>query len=106
MIALDFAAGPSHEIVIVGDLQSKDTLQMVHSLRMLFLPNKVVLFRPSGQEVPEISRIAEFSKNLTAIDGKTTVYVCTNYMCKFPTTDIKKVYDLLNVNNPPGTKSH
>ncbi len=106
MLALDFAVGPSHEIVIVGDLHSKDTRQMAQSLRTLFLPNKVVLFRPSSQEVPEICHIAEFSKNLTAIDGKTTVYVCTNYMCKFPTTDLNKVYDLLNVKNPPGSKSH
>ena len=75
---------------------------MAQSLRTLFLPNKVVLFRPSSQEVPEICHIAEFSKNLTTIDGKTTVYVCTNYMCKFPTTDLNKVYDLLNVQKPPG----
>jgi uncharacterized protein YyaL (SSP411 family) len=105
MLALDFAVGPSHEIVIVGNLQNQDTLQMAHNLRTLFVPNKVLLFRPSGQELPEISHIAEFSKNLTAIDGKATVYVCTNYMCKFPTTDLNKVYDLLNVKNPPGTKA-
>jgi len=104
MLALDFAAGPSHEIIVVGDLQGKDTLQMVHSLGKLFVPNKVVLFRPANQKTPEIARIAEFSKNLTAIDDKPTVYVCTNYMCRFPTTDLNKVYDLLKVKGPPGTK--
>jgi len=105
MQALDFAVGPSYEIVIVGDLESKDTRQMAQNIRALFLPNKIVLFRPSSQELPEICHIAEFSKNLTTLDGKTTVYVCTNYMCKFPTTDLNKVYDLLSVKNPPAIHS-
>ena len=99
MVALDFALGSSYEIVIVGDPQGKDTVNILKTLRAQFLPNKVVLFRPCGGDSPDISHIAEFTKNLSSIDGKATVYVCTNYTCKMPTTDISKMLDLLNIRN-------
>jgi len=97
MVALDFAVRPSFEIVIVGNHQGKDTMDILRILRTQFIPNKVILFRPSGQDAPDISRIAAFTKNLSSIDGKTTVYVCTNYTCKMPTTDTSKMLDLLNI---------
>ena len=104
MLALDFALGPVHEIVIVGEMQKSDTVEMVRTIRNPFLPNKVVLFRPSNQESPRIGHIAQFSKNLTAIDGKATVYVCTDYRCQLPATDSSTVYDLLKVQNPPAIR--
>ncbi len=96
MVALDFAVRPSFEIVIVGNHQGKDTMDILRILRTQFIPNKVILFRPSGQDAPDISRIAAFTKNLSSIDGKATVYVCTNYTCKMPITDTRKMLDLLN----------
>ena len=98
MSALDFAVGPSYEIVIVGNPQGKDTREMIKALRLLFVPNKVVLLRPANQDSPDISNVAGFTKNLSSIDGKTTAYVCTNYTCNFPTTDTNKMLDLLNAN--------
>jgi hypothetical protein len=97
MVALDFAVRPSFEIVIVGNHQGKDTMDILRILRTQFIPNKVILFRPSGQDAPDISRIAAFTKNLSSIDGKATVYVCTNYTCKMPTTDTSKMLDSLNI---------
>jgi len=49
------------------------------------------------RESPEISQIAEFTKNQSSIGGKATAYVCMNYNCKLPTTDIDKMLELLNV---------
>lgn len=95
MVALNFGIGPSYEVVIVGDLQAKDTTEMLNALRRNFIPNKVVLFRPADQEAPGITRIAEFTQNQSSIDGKATAYVCLNYSCKMPTTDIKKMLELL-----------
>jgi len=97
MVALDFAAGPSHEIVIVGESQRKDTKDVLKALRTQFIPNKVVIFRPSREDNPDISHIAAFTKNLVSIDGNATAYVCTNYTCKLPTIDIEKMLELLNV---------
>jgi uncharacterized protein YyaL (SSP411 family) len=98
MVALDFEVGPGYEVVLSGDPASEDTQGMIRALRGHFLPNKVVIFRPSEKGVPEISRIAEFTAQQTSIEGKATAYVCQNYACKLPTTDIDEMLKLLGVN--------
>jgi len=43
LIALDFAAGPSKEIVLAGDPDAAQSRQMLEALYSRFLPNKVVV---------------------------------------------------------------
>ena len=52
---------------------------------------------PDERKSPEIAKLAEFTKNQSSIDGRATAYVCMNYNCKLPTTDIDKMLQLLNV---------
>lgn len=99
LVGVDFGIGPSYEVVIAGDLQANDTKAMLRALMGPFVPNKVVLLRPSA-EAPEISRLAPFTRSQAAVNGKATAYVCLNYVCKLPTTDIDKMLELLNVNQP------
>lgn len=99
MVALDFALGPSYEVVIVGNSQSEDTKAMLNAIGRQFVPNKVVLLRPTEKESPDITRIAEFTKNQSSLGSKATAYVCLNYVCNFPTTDINKMIELLNAKN-------
>jgi uncharacterized protein len=96
MIALDFGIGPCYEVVIAGNAQAQDTKAMVKAVRTRFLPNKIVLLNPSEQESPGIARLAEFTKNQSSIGGRPTAYVCQNYNCKLPTTDINKMLELLD----------
>jgi len=97
MVALDFGIGPCYEVVIVGKAQAEDTMAMVKALRTRFLPNKVVLLNHGERRSPEIAKLAEFTKNQLSIDGRATAYVCMNYNCKLPTTDIDKMLQVLNV---------
>jgi len=95
MAAVDFGVGPSYEIVVAGDSQAEDTGEMLRALRRRFVPNKVVLLRPTEQESPAIDRLAEFVRYHSSIDGKATAYVCLNYNCKLPTTDVGQMLGLL-----------
>jgi len=104
MSALDFGIGPSHEIVIVGDPNAKDTESMLKALRKQFIPNKVVLLKPIG-EASAITSIAEFTKGQSALNGKATAYVCKNYICHFPTNDIDKMLELLRLNTVENAKT-
>ncbi len=97
LVGLDFALGPSYEIVITGDSGKENTMAMLNVLRREFLPNKILLFRPTEAEAPDISRLATFTKDMSTIDGMATAYVCSNYSCKTPTTDINKMLELLDV---------
>jgi len=97
MVALDFGIGPCYEVVIAGNAKAEDTKAMLKALRTRFLPNKVVLLNPGERESPEIAQLVEFTRNQPSSGGKATAYVCLNYNCKLPTTDINKMLELLNV---------
>jgi uncharacterized protein YyaL (SSP411 family) len=97
MVALDFALGPSQEVVIAGQFGSSDTQAMLRALRRPFIPNKVVLFRPSDEDRPKITRLAPFTQSQMNLDGKATAYVCQNYQCKLPTTMIEEMLKLLGI---------
>ena len=103
MVAVDFGIGPSYEVVLAGDSEANDTKAMLKSMRARFVPNKVVLLRPSEQESPDIIRVAPFTEGQTSIDGKATAYVCRDYVCKLPTTDADKMLELLNITNSNST---
>ncbi len=97
MVALDFAIGPSFEIVISGDSRAEDTKEMIRILRNEFMPNKIVILNPTEQEFPEIFQYVDYIKNQKSIGGKTTAYVCSNFACKTPTTDLNKMIELLKL---------
>jgi uncharacterized protein YyaL (SSP411 family) len=103
MNAIDFAVGPSYEVVIAGDSKAEDTKSMLLALQQKFVPNKIVLLRPSEQKSPQIVKIAEFTRYQTSQNGKATAYVCLNYACKAPTNDVQEMLKLLKIT--PGKES-
>jgi uncharacterized protein YyaL (SSP411 family) len=92
--SLDFAIGPSYEVVVAGDPASPDTKEMLSALRKKYVPNKVLLFK--GGDAEGITTIAEFTKGQSAIGGKATAYVCLDHVCNLPTTDLSKALELLS----------
>lgn len=97
MSALDFAIGPSREIVLAGQKDDPQTQEMLKNLYNRFIPNKVVIFRPvSDEEAKGIIDLIPFVKGQRALEGKTTAYVCKNFNCEFPTNDNKKFEQLLD----------
>jgi len=98
MVALDFALGPSYQVVIAGNSQAEDTKNMLSAIQTKFLPNMIVFLNPVEQESPRIHDIAEFIKYMPNIDDKATAYVCINYTCKKPTTDVDEMLRQLNIN--------
>jgi hypothetical protein len=100
MVALDFGLGPCYEVVIAGSAHAEDTRAMLKALRTRFLPNKVVLLNTGEEGSPGISQLGAFTRDQPSIGGKATAYVCLNYSCKSPTTDISKMLELLNAGQP------
>ena len=87
LLALDFALGPSFETVVAGDAASPDTQAMLRAFQERFLPHLVLLHRAEGDE-PPITRLAPFTLEQESRAGKATAYVCRNYACHAPTTDV------------------
>jgi len=88
MTALELGAGPSREVVIVGDPRSSDTEAMIRAVRSTYAPEVVLFFKPYPEKDPAVSRVAAFTAPHTAIGGMATAYVCEDHACRMPTTDV------------------
>ncbi len=94
MCGLAFGVGPSYEIVISGDPSKEDTKAMIAALREKYIPHKVIILR-NHEASPAISQLATYTENQVMIDNKATAYVCQNFTCSAPTTDVKKMMELI-----------
>ena len=75
----------TREIVISGE--ESDLREGNQVLRQFYDPFKLILHRPNeGYEA--IEDIAGFLSYQKAIDGGFTAYICENYACQYPSTDI------------------
>jgi uncharacterized protein len=86
--AADFAAGPTYEIVVAGDPAAADTQEMLGVLARTYLPNAVVILKPAGAASDPIARLAPYVAPLRQLNGKATAYVCRDFACSLPTTDV------------------
>ena len=83
------------ELVIVADGKTPETQELIQQIRGNYSPNKVVLFKDMSDPDP-LTEIASWTKAHSMMDGKPTFYVCENFACKRPTTNIKTVLNYLN----------
>ncbi len=95
LTAVDFAVGPSYEVVVTGRTKADDTEKMLKAVRREFVPNKVVLFVPPHGEVSGIREIAPFIASMSPVDDKATAYVCVNYNCNLPTNGVDTMLSML-----------
>lgn len=94
LIALDFAFGPSFEIVISYGDNAEDTKEVLGILNQKFLPNKIVILNSFNEN--EIKSLAPFVANQNQIDNKPTIYFCKNYQCSLPITNSDEFRTLLD----------
>ncbi|MEE9542541.1 MAG: thioredoxin domain-containing protein [Thermodesulfobacteriota bacterium] len=91
----DFLIGPSYEVVIIGEGSAEDTRAMIKAINSTFLPNKVVLFRPTDVKAPLIDELSGFTGSMEVNEGSATAYVCKDRGCNRPTNDIEETLALL-----------
>ena len=94
LCALDFALGPSFEIVVAGEPEAPATKEALAALSRVFAPNKVVLLRAPGED-PPIARLAPFAAAQEPVGGRTTIYLCEDFTCRAPTHDVAEVLSAL-----------
>ncbi|MGB5909625.1 MAG: thioredoxin domain-containing protein [Promethearchaeia archaeon] len=96
MVAADFAVGPTYSLVVAGNSDSKDTLNILEAVENEYLPNKVLLLRKMEQENPDIDKFSNFVQFFDDLDNKATAYVCIDKTCKPPSHEIDKILEYLN----------
>lgn len=96
LCGVDFLIDTPKEIAIVGNPLSEQTQEILKNIHRRFVPNKVVaLLNPNTEDRQKIEELIPLLASKTSIDGKTTIYVCQNYACQLPTTDVGDLDKLL-----------
>jgi uncharacterized protein YyaL (SSP411 family) len=85
MVAVDFSIGKPLQILLAGDRGNENTLEMLQEVRKRFIPRKIVLLADGGPLHQRLTKAVPTLKHLRRIEGKTTAYVCQDYVCELPT---------------------
>ncbi|MBC3795763.1 thioredoxin domain-containing protein [Acetobacterium tundrae] len=77
---------PTTEVLFVGNSEDPVIMKMNDYLNKQYLPFSVVVSNKKGQD---LERVNDFVVNQKMIDNKPTVYVCKNYKCELPVTELE-----------------
>src|SRR5204862_7518852 len=88
LVAMDLERATTRHVVIAGRAEAADARAMVAEFDRRFLPHDALLFAGGGEEQKRLAKLAPFVAPLAAKNGKATAYVCVDYACRLPTTDL------------------
>jgi uncharacterized protein YyaL (SSP411 family) len=95
-VAVGFRLSTPKEIIIAGAPGAPDTEAMLRLVNGRFLPNKILLLIDAGPAQQQLSRLLPVVANMDRRDGRATMYVCQNYACQLPTSDLQTAARLLD----------
>jgi uncharacterized protein YyaL (SSP411 family) len=87
LLALDFELSKRVEIVLIAPSDHKGLDAMLAPLRATFYPNRVLVVATEGPQLESNTELSPLLSDRIARDGQTTVYLCQNSVCGFPTAD-------------------
>jgi len=95
LVALDFSLGEPKQIVIAGRPDAADTQAIRHAVNEQFIPNKIVLLADGGEGQAFLAKHLEFIQGVQTVGGHATTFVCENYACQLPATNLEAMVKLL-----------
>ncbi|PIR15004.1 MAG: thioredoxin domain-containing protein, partial [Elusimicrobia bacterium CG11_big_fil_rev_8_21_14_0_20_64_6] len=101
LVALDYALAKPRQIVIAGDRDAPETRAMLREVHARFLPDKILMLLDQGPDRVALERRLPFLKGIVPITGRTAAYVCVDYACELPTSDLETFKAILD-GKPPG----
>jgi hypothetical protein len=86
LCGLDYALGPSREVVVVGSSEAAETRELLTVLRGVSVRDAAVLFKPTdkAETARAVERLAPFTKDMNAGGGPAAAYVCSEGACLSP----------------------
>ncbi len=100
LVALDTFRSKAKQIVIAGQPDAADVKAMLREVHRHFIPNKVLILADGGASQKFFSDRVEFMKSVTPIRGHATAYVCENFVCQLPVTELHALTALLTGKKP------
>jgi uncharacterized protein len=100
LVALGWARSKPKEIVIAGKIADAKTKSMLGEVHRHFVPHEVVILADGDAGQQFLADRVEFMKSVTPINNQPTAYVCENFVCQLPTTNVRTLAELLTRRNP------
>jgi uncharacterized protein YyaL (SSP411 family) len=104
LVGIDFQLDKPKQIVLAGDPNAATTRAMLDAIYKPFRPNRVILAADQGPGQAFLTQHLEFIRDVKPLGGKPTAYVCQNYACQRPTSDISELRRQLAPASPPTTQ--
>ncbi|MEE9170962.1 MAG: thioredoxin domain-containing protein, partial [bacterium] len=95
LAALDYRLDKPKQIIIAGKPGADDTQKMLTEVYERYIPNKIILLADGGKAQKVLAKHLPFIESVGMIDGKATAYICENYVCHLPTSDVDVMVGLL-----------
>jgi uncharacterized protein YyaL (SSP411 family) len=95
LVALDYSLTKPRQIVIAGKKDAPETKALLKEVRRHFLPKTIVLLADGAEGQKYLGEKNEAIRAMSLADGKPAAYVCENFTCKAPVTDVKALAELL-----------
>lgn len=92
LIAYMFYINSGKEIVLAGQKDNRGIKDMLNVINKSFIPFSIVVLNDKNKTEDFIS----FVKEPKMIDNKATAYICENFSCNLPTTDIEEFKKAIN----------
>ncbi|MDD4504383.1 MAG: thioredoxin domain-containing protein, partial [Clostridiaceae bacterium] len=96
LMALLFINGKAREIVLVGNREDQNARRMLEMINTHFHPFEVAIFKDSEAVKAGITDIATYTEDQIMINDKTTAYVCENFACRAPVTDLQEFMSIIS----------
>jgi uncharacterized protein YyaL (SSP411 family) len=97
LMAAIFGLYPTKEIVLAGSKEEPVMQSMISLVHKSFLPQAVVLFNDSSKEELALIKMAPYIEGQKSIDDKGTAYICQNYSCQAPTSNLDEFASRLEI---------
>jgi len=88
LVAVDFSLSKPRQIIIAAKRGAADTRAMLEEVYAHYLPSRIVLGADGREGQAFLGGRIEVLKAIKPIDGRATAYVCENYACQQPTSDL------------------
>ena len=103
LVALDASQSAPRQVVIAGKPGASDTLALLREVNNRYHPNEILILADGGPGQAYFTQKIEFFKDVHPIEDKATAYVCQNFVCQLPTSDLAVVSRLLDTAKSPPT---
>ncbi len=97
LVAVENSLGKPRQIVIAGKKDSPETKALLKEVHRHFLPNTIVILADASEGQKYLGEKNEAIRAMSLAAGKPAAYVCENFTCKAPVTDVKRLSDLLKL---------